>query len=146
MLWTPAGDVQALGFLYADHSLSEAFGINAHRQIVGLSCSDVCRAFIWQNGSMYDLNELIPPDDTMLLTHGMDINDDGVITGRATVLATGERVTFIATPTASLAAAAATIGPRLAPRATVRFSADALREILHPLGPRADRITARAAR
>jgi probable HAF family extracellular repeat protein len=126
--------VQALGFLYADHGLSEAFGINAQRQVVGLSCGAECRAFLWQDGVMQDLNELIAPDDSVLLTHAMDINDGGVITGRALIKATNERVTFVATPTGS-ALAAVTIGPRRAPRATVRLSPDALGEILHPLGP-----------
>jgi hypothetical protein len=84
---------------------------------------------------MLDVNELIAPDDSVLLTHAMDINDDGVITGRATIRATNERVTFVATPTGAAPAAAA-IGPRREPRTGVRFSAEALREILHPFGPR----------
>jgi probable HAF family extracellular repeat protein len=147
--WPSEGGLQALGFLYADHSLSEAFGINAHRQIVGLSCGDVCRAFLWQNGTMYDLNELIPPDDTMLLTHAMDINDDGVITGRATVLATGQRVTYVATPTGATIALAAKRGEsrkRLSPPVACCPSTEALREILHPLGPGPDRIVGRSLR
>lgn len=135
VLWTPQGDVQALGFLYADHGLSEAFGINDRRQVVGLSCGAECRAFLWQDGEMLDVNELIAPDDSVLLTHAMDINDDGVITGRATIRATNERVTFVATPTGAALAGAA-IGPRREPRTGVRFSAEALREILHPFGPR----------
>jgi probable HAF family extracellular repeat protein len=144
--WTPDGGLQALGFLYADHGLSEAFGMNERRQVVGLSCGAECRAFLWQDGVMLDLNELIAPDDGVLLTHAMDINDDGVITGRASIQATGERVTFVATPTGSPIALGATLGPKRAPPATVSLSAEALREILHPLGPRRDRLTARASR
>ena len=34
------GGLQGLGFLYADHELSEAFGMNDRRQVVGLSCGD----------------------------------------------------------------------------------------------------------
>jgi probable HAF family extracellular repeat protein len=145
-LWTPGGGLQALGFLYDDHNLSEAFGLNERRQVVGLSCSTECRGFLWQDGVMHDLNLLIEPDDRVLLTHAMDINDDGVITGRATIRATGERVTFVATPTGSAVALAATTGARRAPPATVNLSAEALREILHPLGPGRDRLTARASR
>ena len=145
VLWPAEGGLQALGFLYDDHTLSEAFGINAHRQVVGLSCGAECRAFLWQDGTMLDLNELIPADDTVLLTHAMDINDDGVITGRAQIIATGERVTFVATPTGTAGASAKTRTKR-ATYATARLSADALREILHPLGPGLERLTARAAR
>jgi probable HAF family extracellular repeat protein len=145
-LWTPEGGLRALEFLYDDHTLSEAFGMNEGRQIVGLSCGAECRAFLWQDGAMLDLNELIAPDDGVLLTHAMDINDDGVITGRALIKATGERVTFVATPTGSPIALGATTGAKRARPATVSLTAEALREILHPLGPRHDRLTARAPR
>lgn len=33
---------------------------------------------------MHDMNDLVPPQAGILLTHAMDINDAGVITGRAT--------------------------------------------------------------
>jgi probable HAF family extracellular repeat protein len=140
-LWTPEGGLSALGFLYPDHTLSEAFGINESRQIVGLSCNDAeCRAFLWQEGVMYDLNVLAGIPAGELLTHGMDINDAGVITGRATKIATGERVTYVATPTgAALARVAARDGDS---NAAVRVSlpADVLKEALHPLGPGLDRL------
>ena len=139
VLWTPAGSLQALGFLYDDHSLSEAFGINEHRQVVGLSCGAECRAFLWQDGTMLDLNELIAPDDSVLLTHGMDINDDGVITGRALIKATGERVTFVASPSA---AAAVSTQRHLA----MRLRPEVVRSVLHPLGPGPERLTQRRSR
>ena len=142
--WSPAGGLQALGFLYDGDSLSEAFGLNARNQVVGLSCGDVeCRAFLWQDGAMSDLNSLIAPDDTVLLTHAMDINDDGVITGRATIRATGERVTYVATPTGSAVALGARTRGR---RVQIRLSADAVREILHPLGPGLVRSSIRKSR
>jgi probable HAF family extracellular repeat protein len=143
--WTPEGGLQALGFLYDDHSLSEAFGINERRQVVGLSCGAECRAFLWQDGAMQDLNRLIAPDDSVLLTHAMDINNDGVITGRATIKATNVRVAFVATPTGSGVTLGPTTGAKRAAPVTVRLSAEALREILHPLGPGANRTTAGAA-
>jgi probable HAF family extracellular repeat protein len=135
--WSPEGGLQALGFLYADHSLSEAFGMNENRQVVGLSCSESeCRAFLWQDGVMRDLNSLIAPDDSVLLTHAMDINDDGVITGRAFIKATGDRVTFVATPTGSAIALGAKSGARARLRpAKFALPAKAIRELLHPLGP-----------
>jgi probable HAF family extracellular repeat protein len=146
VFWPAEGGLQALGFLYGDHSLSEAFGMNERRQIVGLSCGAECRAFLWQDGVMLDLNELIAPDDSVLLTHAMDINDDGVITGRALIKATNERVTFVATPTGSEIARAAATRERRGPSETVCLSSEALREILHPLGPRPERLGARVVR
>jgi probable HAF family extracellular repeat protein len=143
--WSPEGGLQALGFLYADHSLSEAFGMNENRQVVGLSCGAECRAFLWQDGTMQDLNELIAPDDSVLLTHAMDINDEGIITGRATIVATGERVTYVATPTGSATASSAATRATRRGSSPVCLSADALGEILHPLGPRPDRLGTRAA-
>ena len=92
---------------------------------------------------MSDLNSLIAPDDSVLLTHAMDINDDGVITGRATIRATGERVTYVATPTGSASSLGAKTRAR---RAQVPLSADALREILHPLGPGLVRSSIRKSR
>jgi probable HAF family extracellular repeat protein len=144
--WTPEGGLQAMGFLYDDHSLSEAFGLNDRRQVVGLSCGAECRAFLWQDGAMHDLNRLVAPDDLVLLTHAMDINNDGVITGRALIKATGERVTFAATTTGSVITLDSTAGAKRAAPAPVSLSAEALREILHPLGPHRDRSPARPAR
>jgi probable HAF family extracellular repeat protein len=87
--WNRSGGLKHLGFLYSDHVLSEAFGMNDNGQVVGLSCSEAeCRAFLWQQGVMQDLNSLIAPDENVLLTHAMDLNDDGVITGRAFIKST----------------------------------------------------------
>jgi probable HAF family extracellular repeat protein len=145
-LWTPEGGLQALGFLYDDHVLSEAFGMNKNRQVVGLSCSaSECRAFLWQDGVMHDLNLLIAPDDSMLLTHAMDINDDGVITGRAFRKANGERVTYAATPTGSAITVGSTIASEARRRAAV-LPAEAVQEILHPLGPGREQLSVRASR
>ena len=82
---------------------SEAHGINERRQVVGVSCSNAdgsgnCRAFLWQDGVMTDLNTLVAPGYTNLLTTAQDINDLGVITGRALDPITGERPAFLATP------------------------------------------------
>ena len=136
-IWTPEGGLQGLGFLYPDHVLSEAFGINENRQVVGLSCSDVeCRAFLWQDGVMSDLNVLAGIPDGELLTHGMDINDQGVVSGRAFIAATGERPAFVATPTTSAAAMKGT-----ATRFRVALPPDVVKEALHPLGPGRDRLS-----
>jgi probable HAF family extracellular repeat protein len=101
-LWTRRAGIQDLGTLNGD-LFSEALGINAQRQVVGLSCqnadgSGVCRAFLWKEGVMTDLNSLVQPGYADLLTVAGDINDAGVITGRASDAVTGGRVAFRATP------------------------------------------------
>jgi probable HAF family extracellular repeat protein len=98
-LWTRSGGIQNLGTLPGD-VYSEAHGINERRQVVGVSCdaSGNCRAFLWQNGVMKDLNTLVAPGYTGILTTAQDINDRGEITGRAFVAATGERPAFLAKP------------------------------------------------
>jgi probable HAF family extracellular repeat protein len=79
---------------------SEAHGVNERRQVVGISCDAAgsCRAFLWQNGVMTDLNTLVGPGYTDVLTTAQDINDRGEITGRAFAPDTGERPAFLATP------------------------------------------------
>lgn len=93
------------GFLYLrplpGDGYSEARGINNRGQIVGVSCTEgaaVCRPVIWQTDSSpaVNLDTLAPGYDGVLMT-AQDINDDGVITGRANA-ANGQRVAFVATP------------------------------------------------
>ena len=98
-LWTRRGGIQNLGTLPGD-VYSEAHGINEWDQVVGDSCDAAgnCRAFLWQNGVMKDLNALVAPGYTGVLTTAQDINDLGAITGRAADPATGGRLAFLATP------------------------------------------------
>ncbi len=97
-IWTAAGGMQGLGFLPGDVH-SEAYGINEKRQVVGLSCDadGNCRAFIWENGSMRDLNDFKPGDYTARLEQARDINEAGEIAGRS-IDSTGVRRAFLATP------------------------------------------------
>jgi probable HAF family extracellular repeat protein len=99
-LWTRHDGIQDLGALPGD-VYSEAHGINERRQVVGISCDAAgsCRAFLWQNGVMTDLNTLVGPGYADVLTTAQDINDLGEITGRAFDPVTGERPAFLATPT-----------------------------------------------
>jgi probable HAF family extracellular repeat protein len=58
--------------------------INARDQVVGLTFScdgNVARAFLWENGSIVDLNVLIPPGSSLQLAAAMDINERGEIDG-----------------------------------------------------------------
>lgn len=98
-LWTRRDGIRDLGTLPGD-AYSEALGINEWRQVVGLSCDagNNCRAFLWQDGVMKDLNALLAPGFTGTLLSAQDINDLGVITGRAFDPATGARPAFSAAP------------------------------------------------
>ncbi len=69
--------------------------------MVGVSCDANfadCRAFVWDNGVMRDLNDLKQPGYAAHLEQAKDINDRGEITGRALDLVTGVRTAFTATP------------------------------------------------
>lgn len=98
-LWTRAGGIVDLGVLDGD-ATSQANGINARRQVVGTSCDAAgrCRAFLWENGVMTDLNELVESSYPGTLTMAQDINDLGQVAGRAFDPATGARPTFLAVP------------------------------------------------
>ncbi len=98
-LWTERGGITDLGTLPGD-TISQALGINARRQVVGLSCgASGCRAFLWEDRVMVDLNTLVAPGHADDLVTAGDINDAGVITGEALDRETGDRLAFVATPT-----------------------------------------------
>lgn len=98
-LWTRDGRTRDLGTLPGDTS-SQALGINAKRQIVGVSsnASGQNRPFLWYDGEMVHLNDLVDesfPDSLIIAEH---INDAGQITGRLRQASTGRVLPFIATP------------------------------------------------
>src|SRR2546423_1117909 len=98
-IWTVEDGMQPLGFLPGDVH-SEAYGINEKRQVVGLSCDadGNCRAFMWENGVMQDLNDLKQPGFSATLETAKDINNNGEITGRALDPNTGVRTAYVAVP------------------------------------------------
>lgn len=99
-LWTPGTGMRDLGTLDPGDVHSQATGINAHDQVVGLSCTAhfaSCRAFLWQGGAMMDLNRLVS-GYSGLLAQALDINDEGVITGLAVDANSGALVAFVARP------------------------------------------------
>ena len=64
--------------------VSKAFGINSRRQVVGTSFLANCqtiRPVLWENGRMYDLNDLIPQGSNFQMFAASYINEDGVIAG-----------------------------------------------------------------
>jgi len=68
--------------------LSEATGINDFGQIVGTSfpATGGSRMVLWQNGTVYDVNKLLPADTPLLILASGDINNQGEITGFACVV------------------------------------------------------------
>jgi probable HAF family extracellular repeat protein len=84
-----------------DDPVSEAFAINAHDQVVGISFGGAIgpRAFIWEGDALIDLNDLVDIAPDVLLS-AQDINDAGQITGRVLEAATGKVFAFVANPIA----------------------------------------------
>jgi probable HAF family extracellular repeat protein len=105
-LWTQAAGMQDLGTVGTDFT-SFAVGINNGGQVVGASCDDMgnCRATVWQNKTMMDLNALIPANSPLYLVFASVINDAGEIAGQAVDKSTGEMRAFVATPMPAAASA-----------------------------------------
>ncbi len=101
-LWTRETGMRDLGTLPGDiNSLPGATGgINNRQQVVGWSCKKTgkCRAYLWENNVMTDLNSLIPAHSPLHLVIAFAINDNGVIVGQAVQKKTGATHAFLATP------------------------------------------------
>jgi probable HAF family extracellular repeat protein len=98
-LWTESQGIEDLGTLPPPlDDNSDAWGINQWGQAVGRSCDadGNCHAFLWQDGVMTDLNELVDEEDVLIAA--FDIDDFGRITGQAFDDEAGEFVAFLATP------------------------------------------------
>ncbi|WHZ18329.1 MAG: hypothetical protein OJF55_000478 [Rhodanobacteraceae bacterium] len=93
------GKMTNLGALPGD-TKSAAVAINNRGQITGVSLdkNGDTTGILWQDGKMYDLNDLIPANSPLYLMHGFGINDRGQIVGMAYVWATGNVHAFLATP------------------------------------------------
>ncbi len=119
------GVITDLGTLPGD-VVSAALGINNRGQITGVSIdgSGNIRAFLWQNGTMYDLNALISPDAPFFLLHGFGINDQGQIAGFAVNFEVGEVHAVVMSPSQ---AAAVAQGPPAAPLQRPTIPANARR-------------------
>ncbi|HEY7290969.1 MAG TPA: hypothetical protein VH583_14115 [Vicinamibacterales bacterium] len=138
-LWTRERGTQNLGTLPGD-DYSEAHGINERRQVVGVSCTDPtlvsCRAFIWENGLMTDLNDVGKPADGAELINGQDINDFGVVTGRAFQPGPpAQRYAFVAVPVSGSATVSHAPDANAPARERVVIPLDARRDAAGPLSP-----------
>ncbi len=98
-LWRQNLGMVDLGTLPGDFS-SSAWGIANKARVVGSSCdaSGNCRAFLWQDGVMTDLNSLLPADSQWYLYDAEGINSRGEITGLAFNLVSGEGHAYLAKP------------------------------------------------
>ncbi|MBU0617593.1 MAG: hypothetical protein KKI02_07740, partial [Planctomycetes bacterium] len=79
---------------------SWAFGINDYGRVVGTSnvTGGDFHAFIWADGTLYDLNDLIDPNDAWELEWVSDINNDGEITGWGTNPSSNTRAFLLTQP------------------------------------------------
>ena len=104
-----SGEITNLGFLNENLQFSEAYDINNSDQIVGVSQykglpARIFHAFLYENGSMRNLNDLIACDSPWTLNEARSINDydsgfnSGAITG--TGLLNGEKRAFMLMPVA----------------------------------------------
>ena len=109
VLWNNARATPTdLGTL-SDDDNSAGLSINAQGDVVGLSMHGspgtvLPRPFLWHNGVMTDLNDLIPPDSPMNLVFGAGINDLDEIIGWGFHKGTGQIHGFLLIPGSGRAA------------------------------------------
>jgi probable HAF family extracellular repeat protein len=111
-LWTKATGMQDLGTLPGDVN-SFAIGINDAGDVTGssLDANFNLRAYLWHNGTMTDLNTLVPANSPLHLLLACSINSSGQIVGLA-VTSSGVLHGYLATPSAAPTNAAnATVTP-----------------------------------
>lgn len=121
------------------HQISQGLGLNERRQVVGQSCTADfvdCKAILWENGVLRDLNDHVASGYDDVLIAANDINDHGWITGAALSAATGQQVTFIAFPVRGGAASAARSGGYESP--AVVLPAEVRRQMKARLGIQTD--------
>ncbi len=76
------GSVTDLGMLKGFHT--QAFGINSKKEVVGNSKAPGNHGFLYSNGLMYDLNDLLIPGSGWVIQDAVGINDAGQIAATGT--------------------------------------------------------------
>jgi probable HAF family extracellular repeat protein len=97
--------VRSLGILLPGDASSFATSINNQGQVVGSSfdtSSNWSHGLIWENGRMFDLNQLFPASSNLYVISASNINESGQIAGMAVEMSgphAGQIVhAFLATP------------------------------------------------
>jgi probable HAF family extracellular repeat protein len=98
-LWTSENGIRNLGTLDND-PLSESLGMNNRGQVVGISFGgdNGPRGFLWENGVLTNLNQLVSLTGGDVITSAQAIDDEGRITGRIRDGATGATVPVVIRP------------------------------------------------
>jgi probable HAF family extracellular repeat protein len=114
-LWTRGKGIQDLGgFPGAVATIAPCCRtLNNRGQITGFWFDDMGNpsTFLWQNGKMTDLNDLLEGDSPWQLLFAQSINDSGEISGQGVI--NGELHAFLARPVHCGAASLANPGPRV---------------------------------
>jgi len=132
------GVATELGTLPPD-VFSLAFGINDKGQVVGDSCDMdfSCRTFLWEDGTMTELNGLVHDPNAPFLEEGNSINSRGQIAGKTTVQGTPLADAYLATPSPGEAMSGnpvPTIATKTSPRSGAVSPADVRRALRQRLG------------
>jgi len=97
--------VKSLGVLLPGDAAAFATSINNRGQVVGSSfdsSSNWSHGLIWENGRMFDLNQLFPASSNLYVISASNINESGQIAGMAVYMAGPQAGTivhsFLATP------------------------------------------------
>jgi probable HAF family extracellular repeat protein len=100
-IWSKEAGLHSLGKLRPDDRRSAAWGVNDDGQIVGVSrdSGGTDRAVIWQNGTIANLNDLVPAGSPYLI-YANDINGQGQLVGQAFDPSTNETFGYLASPSA----------------------------------------------
>jgi probable HAF family extracellular repeat protein len=136
-VWTSETGMMDLGVLPGD-LVGAGLNMNNRGEVVGASVSAPGpatgnpRAFVWRQGAMADLNDLVPADAPLYLLTACGINDEGDIVGFG-VTGEGDIHGFLATPSTEGGGGNAVVSKD---RVRPALSDDARKIVLQQLGRR----------